>query len=279
MNCLNVALHVAGNLRHVGYTINCPQWVSSNADIEGGGGSNITGNAWAVGNINGSVSGIKDESEWPQRQMPQTTVWDYYLANGTPIAINSIPGNKIELAVLSAGNNPYGEENPQGIYVIDCANQALTICKSRIEATLVILNPAGGLVLDDVLCWDPPAANYPSLMVQGDLVMQWDGGIPLSESLGVNLNPDHSPYANATDGDMLDAYPGTIRGLVYVSGNLTTSSACMMDGVTIVGGAATFNSTTTFAYDAKPSQYPPPGFAAGAVMRVIPKSWRRAAAN
>lgn len=279
LESIDVAFHCGGNLTSTGQVITCDQTISSNGHITGGGGGHIHANAWATGNISGSVSGAKFESQSPARAMPETTaVWDYYLANGTSIDIASIPNQTIDNVVLSAASNPYGATNPQGIYIIDTQGQALHIRDSRIVATLVVLSPAAATKVESLIEWSPPAANYPALLVKGDLELKWSGGSPLVESTAnVNFNPAGTPFEGDADQDQLDSYPGMVKGLVYCSGNLTTTNPCVMHGSLVAGGAATIGASVTIAYGGAPAAFPPPGFAHGSVMRVVPRSWRRTA--
>lgn len=285
LNCLDVVLHSGGQVTVAG-ALSCGHVVSSNGNINVPSG-NIDGDAWATGTISGSVSGVKNPNMTPAREMPDpTTVWDYYRANGTRIDVDDIPGRRIDDKVISPGSNPYGSEvNAQGIYIIDCEGHELIIANSRINATLVIINPGATIEIDGKINWSPPAANFPALMVQGDLEMKWDGGSDLEEFDWLllvkvprtNFNPPGSPYQGVTDSTAFDSYPGVINGLVYVSGNLLISSACQLNGVVVVGGTTSVNATTNLTYDATSSVNPPPGFARGNVMRVIPRTWKRAA--
>jgi hypothetical protein len=277
LDCLTVALHAGDDLNCDGPSLSCNQMISSNDDVNSSGGT-ISSNAWAVDNISTNVSGIRYEHQWPARQMPETaSVWDYYLANGTRIDVDAIPANRIEHVVVSAGNNPYGAENSQGIYLVDCHGEGLTIADCRLNATLVIINPGSTVVLEDALTWEPPALHFPALMVQGNLNMAWNGTGVVSESaVGVNLNPAGSPYADVTDADQSDNYPGVISGLIYVSGNLQVTSECTLDGVTIVGGIATISANLNLTYCSAHAVLPPPGFSGGSVLRVVPRTWKRA---
>jgi hypothetical protein len=210
--------------------------------------------------------------------MPEASaVWDYYLANGTAIDIDSIPSQTIDKAVLSAGSNPYGAVNPHGIYIIDAEGQTLHIRDSRIVATLVVISPSAATHVESCINWAPPAANFPALLVQGDLTFAWSGGSPLVESTtGANFNPSGTPFEGSFDTDQIDIYPGIIKGFVYCSGNLSTTSTCVMQGSLVAGGSATFAGPLTIAYSGVPAAFPPPGFARGSVMRVVPRTWRRA---
>jgi hypothetical protein len=289
LTCLDVPLHAGGRVRvDSSSTLSTNSLVSSNdfiqvqviLDILGIriGGSWIDGDAWSTGSItNNGVSGTSYENRSPAREMPDASAaFDYYLSAGTWIDIASIPSRIINRALISPKSNPYGPVNPQGIYVIDCKGQSLTIRDSRIHATIVLLNASATPELDNTLHWEPAAANYPALMVQGPLLMNWDGGVQLSEVVQTtNFNPVGTPYLSNTDSDILDLYPGVIKGMVYVTGNLTINDTCVMEGAMVVGGTVTSNANASLTYSPTARDYPPPGFGAGSQMRLVPSTWRR----
>ncbi len=68
--------------------------------------------------------------------MPDSHVFDYYIAKGTAISYASIPtagaNAMIDQTLLSPGSNPItGATNANGIYVIDCQNNNLIIQNSH----------------------------------------------------------------------------------------------------------------------------------------------------
>gem|GEM_PF-595789 len=232
-------------------------WGTINGDLECDGLS-------PSGTVNGTTTIPLD----PDKTMPGPNVFDYYLTHGTLIDINDIPlstGRRlIEKIVLSPGNNPYGSgiTNPEGIYVIDCKNQDIRIKLVRLVGTLVLLNPGSGSDVDNDQHWEPAAPNFPVLMVQGDMTFNWHGEHTLRESMaGVNYNPPHTPYQDQSDADQSDEYPGLIKGLVYVAGNLTVNHGCVMEGVTVIGGYLSMSGVTMdLTYDPVFLYNPPPGF-------------------
>jgi hypothetical protein len=275
-------------------TLTCDQPVSSNDDItvaESGGilggilggllgssDSHLNGDAWAVDDISGDVSGTAYQNQTPPREMPDAAaVFDYYLNVGTRININSIPSRQINRVVLSAKSNPYGPVNPQGIYVIDCQGQVLRVRDARIQGTLVLLSPGVTPIVERTIHWEPAAPNYPALMVRGNLRMSWDGGLVLSETAQTaNFNPAGTPYLNSEDADMLDVYPGVIKGLVYVTGNVLIDRRCDLTGNLVAAGNIDAQANVNLTYNPAARDYPPPGFGGGSnQMRIVPASWRR----
>lgn len=214
------------------------------------------------------------------RKLPSSTVFDSYVAAGTPISIGSLPivslKPTLQKCVLSPASNPYGATNANGIYVIDCQGSAIVITNCRIVGTLVLLNPGIGSAVTGAVRWVPAITNYPCLLVNGSITLQhWAAN--LSESTqATNFNPPGTPYAYPTgtsDTDTSDSYPSSISGLVYVSGNVTTSNSPTIS-LLMIGGALTLGGTVTLAYDSTYYNSPPPGFF---TVNMIPGqgSWRR----
>ncbi len=280
LNCLEASLHSSGPIS-IQDILTTDQTVSANSDITIAGGMSIQGNAWSTGTINGSVTGTANQNQSPPREMPDpVSVFEYYLANGTPIPLAAIPGATIENVVISAGHNPYvpNATNSQGIYVIDCQGNNLLIENARIEATLVIVNLAAKLQIAKSIHWQPAIANFPALMTQGLVEMQWDRNFPLSEqSLGINFNPAHTPDNGISDNDTSDSYPSMISGLVYIDGNLAVTQDSKLTGVIVVTGTVLVDKKISLNYQSTFLDSAPPGFAAGADMQIVPGTWKQVA--
>ncbi|MDZ4659278.1 MAG: hypothetical protein SH868_17025 [Bythopirellula sp.] len=281
LTCLSASLHAGGNIVYEG-NVNTNQTVSSNGNIEPfGGGAAIIGNAQAVGSISGSISGTSQPGMNPPLEMPDTSsVFEYYIANGTPITYSQLPAGRIEQVVLSASNNPYGTQvvNPQGIYVIDCQGNQVTVRNSRIQATLVFLNANAGVQLSNSILWQPAIANFPALLVQGNVSMNWQHSIELSEpSLGINFNPSHTPYQSVSDADLTDRYPGLITGIVYMTGEWITDGQTKIQGTVVVGSNVDTALTVNLTYQSSFFMNAPPGFTAGTEMELAPGTWKQVA--
>lgn len=279
LSCLEASLHSAGQI-FVDASTTTDQAVSANSNISISGGMSIQGDAWSTDSISGNVTGTSYPNQSPPRVMPDpTTVFKYYVANGTPISSASI-GSHIERCVISPGNNPYGSQmkNSQGIYVIDCQGGSMKVRNCRIEGTLVFLNAAGGVELKDSIYWKPTIANFPALMVEGPVEMDWDRNLALSESnLGVNFNPADTPDNSVSDNDTEDNYPSNLEGLVYIDGNMTVTQKSKFTGVVIVSGTVQLVSSTNLSYQATFLNNAPPGFAAGTDMKIVPGTWKQVA--
>jgi hypothetical protein len=279
LTCLSASVHAQGDLE-INETLTTDQSASSNQNIVIAGSKSIQGNAQAVGNITGTVSGTRTGSMNPALEMPEPdTVFDFYASVGTPIFYSQLPSGKIEKVVISAANNPYGSmiNNSQGVYVIDCQGNKVTIIDSRIQATLVFLN-ASTIDVEKSVHWTAFANNYPALLVDGNLHLKWTGNVGLSESiLGVNYNPSHTPYEGASDSLNDDSYPGLISGLVYVSGDVDVTEQCNLAGVLVVGGKVTIGNQLTMDYKTSYFQNAPPGFTNDDEVEILPGTWKQAA--
>lgn len=282
LTCLESALHCQGDVT-LGSTVvfTTDKHISSNGNIAASSFlTSIQGSAQAVGTVTGTINGVKIEGA-PARRMPGSSALDYYVDNGTMIAINALPlisgAYTIEKQILSPQVNPFGNPNPEGIYVIDCGGQRLCIKNCRIVGTIVLLNPAANSSLEGSLRWDTAVGNYPALLVAGTLEVKATA-FDLSESLlGVNFNPPGVPYQANEDTDLVDNYPAEINGLVYFSGRLNAPQDLLESrfrGVTVCATISA-NSSCRFNYRPLLFDYPPPGFASGNPMRVSPGSRRR----
>jgi hypothetical protein len=181
-------------------------------------------------------------------------------------------GRYIYRKVLGPGINPYGPTNPQGIYWIDCGGQRLTIERSRILGTLLIINPgAGSCVASGPIHWSPFEAGYPALLVDADDPANADFTIRatnrvLSEAeQNVNFNPAgaaHQQFGSDVN-ELNDIYPSGIHGLVAIEGDFSFQNRPFIHGQLLVGGDLT-NSAGEIEIEYQPDSLlnPPPGFLA-----------------
>jgi hypothetical protein len=197
---------------------------------------------------------------------------------------SSLPSSAyiMDRVVLSPGSNPYGSTtNAQGIYVIDCAGNDVTIGPCRVAGTLVLLNPGSNTAIAGPITWEPAAPGYPALMVNGTLAVNFDKSIPLSESsYGVNFNPSSSPYPYAggtTNATVTDSFPSGISGIVYTASDLTFSGNGAVTGNVISAGKVNVQATSlSLTYSNAAYTNPPSGFSSGVPSVVaLPGTWRR----
>jgi hypothetical protein len=212
------------------------------------------------------------------RTMPDpSTLFDYYVTNGTVIDLASLPTQgsipAIERALLSPANNPYGPTNAQGIYVIDCASSPIYLTDSRIVGTLVLLNTGTDSQIYGSINCEPAVSNYPTLLVKGTIKFSPSGDLLEGSNPATNFNPPGTPYGGATDTDTSDTYPSLLKGLVYVSDEASTSFTPVFEGVLVVGVTMTVNGTVDLTYDSRYFSNPPPGFGGGGQMAVSPGTW------
>ncbi len=287
LTCLQASLHSAGRVTvALSSTLTTNQFLSSNDAVDATALlAQVAGGAQAVNTVSGNVTGTVKQSI-TARTMPGNTVFEYYLANGTWIDITSLPlvlaQRKISNQVLSPTINPYSAaSNAEGIYVIDCQGQALVIENSRILGTLVILNPGTTCIVQGSMRWDPVSPNYPALMVNGNAQFATSQAA-LDEGLqGTNFNPTGAPYDGVVNSNTSDQFTSSIKGLVYVSGQFKLSinlAVSAFDGAIVCGSfQEDAASSANFTYRPTHYHYPPPGFATGSTMQVVPGTWQRSA--
>ncbi|MEX0725491.1 MAG: hypothetical protein WD065_04435 [Planctomycetaceae bacterium] len=288
-SCLEAAMHAHNSIYIDGKKLFNNQTISSNNYVTEAGSSNVYGNVEAVNTINGSDYRGTTSTGISARTMPDSSAFDYYLANGTSISVLSLPGflltKEFKRKVLSPTSNPYGSTNPQGIYVINCLGlYTVEIKECRIVGTVVLLNCLGTpLIGKDMIHWEPAVPNYPSLLVSGSLSLKMeyrsDG---LDEGQWGNFNPLGTPFpyvGGVSDNDAADKWPSEFKGLIYATGDIVfENKPARITGVVVSGQNITIrNDTDQIVYNSIFLENPPPGFV-GTGMRVNPRTWKRAAA-
>jgi hypothetical protein len=282
LSCLEASFHSQNSLTLsllVDWTTD--QIISSNGDVSASAfGADINGKAEAAGTVRGNVNGSATSNVAPRR-MPGDSAFDYYLARGTWVDVSSLPidgaGNPmVSGVVLGPGSNPFGSStNSAGIYIIDCKGKNLQFTNCRIAGTIVILNPGSNVRIKDAVNWKNAVENLPAVLVSGNIGIAHDTGVLDERDVGANFNPVGSPWEGETDTSMNDTYPSEIEGLIYVSGTLSFPAftpESNIDGVVVCESVAAY-SPADFTYQSTFKSYPPPGFAFGSDMQIVPGSW------
>lgn len=224
----------------------------------------------------GTIAGSLRVGALP-RSLPASDPFSMYTSLATPIS----PGSMIDRRVLAPGVNPWGDLNPDGVYIIH-TNQDLTIRDSRIHGTLIIICPGRTVTIDRNVLFHTARAEYPVLLVQGNLVVRYDSDTELSETaLSTNFNPPAAPYEGASNNTTVDRYLSEIRGLVHVRGTLSAAqNKPRIRGMAIVDSALASNSVEIHAgleivHDPNLLTNPPMGYMETVSMSVRPRSWRQ----
>jgi hypothetical protein len=179
-------------------------------------------------------------------------------------------------------NNLYSgaPTNAQGIYWVDCGLHNLTISRSRIKGTLLVINPGtSSCIGPGPVRWSPAVAGYPALLVHADTAANANIAIRttnrvLSETENsdptanparlINYNPTGAPSDDlGQDSDTGDIYASEISGLVAVENNLTFQNNGLIRGAVIVGNDLSASSgSLEIAFQPESLLNPPPGFTA-----------------
>lgn len=258
--------------------------LSANGTLSVSGGVTVSGDVEGTAvSVAGTVTGGRATLAAP-RALPQASAFDTYKAMATVIPFASIPGGTITGRVISAASNPWGAANPAGVYYVRVPpTGTLTIRTSRIVGTLIVEMDSGGrLITSQAFAWDPPRADYPSLVVKattGSSVSLGGANTPLNEALLGNFNPPGTPNASGvTDNDTSDSYPAEFHGLLHLVGTgypTTLTNHFNLKGSLIAEGTVTVNPVgVKLALDPVLAANPPAGYTAATVLNVAPGTWR-----
>ncbi|HEY2588197.1 MAG TPA: carbohydrate binding domain-containing protein [Tepidisphaeraceae bacterium] len=181
----------------------------------------------------------------------------------------SLPSNAyvMDRVLLSPTSNPYGAPNPNGIYILNCNNQNVTITACRIVGTLVLIGAGSGTTIQGPITLEPAVAGYPALLSDSSIAIAMTGSAGLGEATyGVNFNPPGTPYpfvGGSANTNASDGFPSIINGLVFCGGDLTLSSstAPTFNGCIVTAGKLNLNATSVnVTYGNGSHVAPPPGF-------------------
>lgn len=287
LNCLQYALASGDDVAVNGYSMMCTDGsVASRGRISSQLSGSLTADCFAAegcfGEIIGSSNSLVGTLELPDSH----ALFELYTKLGTSIPASLLPmqfgGLRVNGVLLSpAANTISGDLNPAGVYVIDCGGRRISITNSKIVGTLVLRNVGSNSSVAQSMHWEAAVGHYPALLVQGDWAIQM-AREPLREvDLGVNLNPPGTPYRGQTDLATTTVYPSCIRGLIYVSGELTcgdSGAKNQLFGVVVAAERVSASGGTYLAYRDIYTQRTPPGFASYAKVRLAAGSIHRVAA-
>lgn len=164
--------------------------------------------------------------------------------------ISAPSGKAIYRTVISTGTNPFSvTSNANGIYVLDCGGNDVTISDCMIVGTLVLKNVGTVRVGGGPIQWRPAKPGMPALVVDGDLILSSSRFGLTERELNVNFNPTNSPDENgSTDSSLNDTYLPEIRGLVFASGDVTLAGDLRINGIVISGDDMTIQQRTVLGY-------------------------------
>jgi len=164
----------------------------------------IFGSAEAVGTIDETtnITGTISPGAEPKPVPAAETVIPDYQSQATVINYQE----KLTGFTLSPTSNPFGPTpDPDGLYLIDCADQKIEISTCTIEGTLLLLNPGPRSEIKRTVYWQPARADYPALIVQGKITIGTDW------------------FSN-------------ISGTIYVAGKLELKRQASVNGIIVATG-------------------------------------------
>lgn len=174
-----------------------------------------------------------------------------FRVDNVSLRVTSAPSGKaIYRTVVSTGTNPFSvAPNANGVYVLDCGGNDVTISDCMIVGTLVLRNTGTVRIGSGPVQWRPARPGMPALVVDGDLVLSSSRFGLTERELNVNLNPSGTPDENgSTDNSMNDIYLPEIRGLIFASGDITLAGDLKINGTAISGGDMTIQQRATLGF-------------------------------
>ncbi len=273
LEVLYKALHAGGQVSvQTGKTITITGApLSTNGDVSNSG--TIDGDVEAmsisqVGTIAGSQT-VPDQI----KALPGNSAYSHYVSKATMLPYNG----DLDTIVLTPTVNEYGGGlNFNGIYYINTNGADIEIRDSRIHGTLVI-DAGNGRVRIKAALMQSYRANYPVLIVRGDLELNCDSSAKLDEGQeGHNFNPVGAPYNSQGDADQNDTYPSEIHGLVHVLGDLKFTKPQIIRGVVICEGNVSVENDPEIIHNPSIAANPPEGYTdPDGDLTIVPGSWQR----
>lgn len=276
LDVLETALYVPGELRVRSGSVMSASGapIVSGSTLRNDGA--ISGDAecmvWnSTGTISGSVTMLV-----PPRSLPDSNVISMYVDLGVEIA----PPAAIDRRLLAPRVNPWGAGSSDGVYVIK-SSEDITIRDSRIHGTLVIIAPGRRVTIAGSVLMHPARSDYPTLIVVGDLVLEYSDADLSEASLGVNFNPNDAPYEGVSNSSTVDSFSSEIRGLVHVRGTLYAAAGSPRIRGTVIAestnasAAVEIHSPLQITYDPSLFTRPPMGYTKAVDMVITPGSWRQ----
>ena len=221
-------------------------------------------------------------------EIPSVThLSELLILSGTAIDYADLDGGKIDGVVLSADHNPYGDENPAGIYFIDAGGDNVEVRGSVLVATLIVLNGGPGSKIKDDVSWASPSDRLPSMV--------WDGRLEIDLKDGEKLDMDDlaggSTWTLSGEAEVKVEGGGFIRvttgpsdatverGLsgIFLSGDDTVVKEHLeLEGVLISGGTLRFDTDpVTLSEGVDYVETPPIGMTGWYEMVLRAGSWER----
>lgn len=214
----------------------------------------VNSNVYTSGSIAGGSFRATQLTGHPTQSFPNASVITDYASRATKITLTSLPSvlgtRSLTRTLLSPTSNPFGNPDPLGRYVIDCANSNINIADLRVVGTLILLNPGSGSSISGSVNFEPAIPGQPVLLIDKDFTINLSSS-SLSESpllsTKFNYNPTGTPYpylTGAADNDLADTYPSQINGLIFIRGDLTIQGSSRL-GQVIVSGRTSISGTLT----------------------------------
>jgi len=209
------------------------------------------------------------------------------ILSGTAIDYADLDGGKIDGVVLSADHNPYGDENPAGIYFIDAGGDNVEVRASVVVATLIVLNGGPGSKIKDDVSWASPSDRLPSLVIDGRLEIDLEdggrldmddlsGGSTWKLSGEAEVKVEGGGFIRVTTGPGDATVERGLSGIFLAGDDTVVKEHLELEGVLISGGTLRFDAdSVTLSEGADYVEAPPIGMTGWYEMVLRAGSWER----
>lgn len=268
MTCLKSALHAASDITITGVITTDGPITSETKAIATG--ARVAGDVTAP-SVSGSVYLRSTTTAKPSYTMPTVAVVSTWAARGTSISRAQLTSNTLSNVILSSTSNPFGAADPNGVYVIDCQGQSITITNVIVIGTLVLKDAGKNTTVTGAAVIKAPTGQ-PALLVDG--AMDLDITSASVNATAIQTKMGLSNLLGVVGAILTGNPTSTIEGPVYVSAELTLRGITPVVGTVITGSTAAVSGTVKVRYDPTVLDHPPAGMAEAIDMRIVPGSWK-----
>lgn len=191
--------------------------------------------------VSGMITGASVTNPGTKFRVPQMPMGEYVAVCSLLHSLPTDARGRVLLVrtSLTPSSNPFGAENPLGVYCLDAGGRDVVVRDFYLDGTFLIRN-AGRVTMEGGLHMTPAVPHLATLLVDGDLDLRL--GVPLVELVSVM---DYN-----RDGDLLDTFAPLVGGVAQVEGEFVGPYGGVVRGAiiarsTVLRGVVTLQGATS----------------------------------